>query len=303
MIQLFLQSSVDELKRWFEANPKGDREMVFSLASSNGYIRTTSKMMSIDLANAKLAWIREAADVTDQASRAESDFLSYQSDDVVFADFHANRHTFITNLGKAGVSPKLAQSLARHSDIRLTFNIYTHVEMSEQTDAVGSLAGPRPSDSRPSDRERPENLPTVGPSAGPAEVETKQQGIDSAEATKLKNRTTRLRPKRISAGSKTDTTSPAADEKKSLAEDESEKAFAQQFAQGLHTGCHSTTFGGSDTPTIGVAWSLPQTLDLSGFSGDCQSMTDKKESSPGWARTTDTRINSPLLCQLSYKGI
>ena len=29
----------------------------------------------------------------------------------------------------------------------------------------------------------------------------------------------------------------------------------------------------------------------------------KNLSSPGWARTTDTRINSPLLCRLSYRGI
>ncbi len=32
-------------------------------------------------------------------------------------------------------------------------------------------------------------------------------------------------------------------------------------------------------------------------------IADNTKSSPGWARTTDTRINSPLLCQLSYKGI
>ena len=32
-------------------------------------------------------------------------------------------------------------------------------------------------------------------------------------------------------------------------------------------------------------------------------IADNTESSPGWARTTDTRINSPLLCQLSYKGV
>ena len=43
-----------------------------------------------------------------------------------YADLHANRHTFITNLARAGVSPKTAQTLARHSDIRLTMNVYTH---------------------------------------------------------------------------------------------------------------------------------------------------------------------------------
>jgi hypothetical protein len=37
---------------------------------------------------------------------------------VLYADFHSFRHVFITSLGKAGVSPKMAQTLARHSDNR-----------------------------------------------------------------------------------------------------------------------------------------------------------------------------------------
>ena len=73
----------------------------------------------------------------------KSSFLRYQSDEVVYADFHANLHTFITNLVKVGIQPKLAQSLARHSDIRLTVNIYSHVEKGEQTDAIGKLHSPR----------------------------------------------------------------------------------------------------------------------------------------------------------------
>lgn len=41
-------------------------------------------------------------------------------------DFHALRHTFITNLAKGGVHPKIAQTLARHSTITLTMDRYTH---------------------------------------------------------------------------------------------------------------------------------------------------------------------------------
>src|SRR5581483_5553721 len=36
------------------------------------------------------------------------------------ADFHALRHTFISNLARGGVHPKVAQQLARHSTITLT---------------------------------------------------------------------------------------------------------------------------------------------------------------------------------------
>ena len=83
-------------------------------------------MMAADLTAARAGWIEEEKDVEAKAKRQASDFLSYESAENVFADFHANRHTFITNLGRSGVSPKLAQTLARHSDIRLTFDIYTH---------------------------------------------------------------------------------------------------------------------------------------------------------------------------------
>jgi site-specific recombinase XerD len=51
------------------------------------------------------------------------------------------RHTFVTNLCREGVSPQTAQSLARHSDIKLTMNIYTHVAPVEQAAAIMSLPG------------------------------------------------------------------------------------------------------------------------------------------------------------------
>lgn len=44
-----------------------------------------------------------------------------------YADFHALRHTFITRLIAANISPKDAQALARHSTIVLTLDRYTHV--------------------------------------------------------------------------------------------------------------------------------------------------------------------------------
>jgi len=53
-----------------------------------------------------------------------------------FADFRAKRHTFITNLCKAEVSPKTAQALARHSDIRLAMDLYSHVDLGDQSAAI-----------------------------------------------------------------------------------------------------------------------------------------------------------------------
>jgi integrase len=60
----------------------------------------------------------------------------------LYADFHALRHTFITYLANAGVSPKVAQEMARHSDIRLTMNVYTHASADAMADAANRLALP-----------------------------------------------------------------------------------------------------------------------------------------------------------------
>ncbi len=52
------------------------------------------------------------------------------------------RHLFITNLQRAGLSPKMAQTLARHSDIRLTLGVYAHVELADQRAAICALPAP-----------------------------------------------------------------------------------------------------------------------------------------------------------------
>ena len=99
-------------------------------------------MMRLDLDRARKAWIEESADPRTRANREHSDFLKYQNEAGMYADFHANRHTFITNLVLAGVHPKMAQSIARHSDVNLTMGIYSHVDVAQQSAAINSLAAP-----------------------------------------------------------------------------------------------------------------------------------------------------------------
>lgn len=55
------------------------------------------------------------------------------------ADFHALRHTCGTNLAKSGVSPQAAKKIMRHSDMKLTTNIYTDTQLLETASAVHSL--------------------------------------------------------------------------------------------------------------------------------------------------------------------
>lgn len=99
-------------------------------------------MIERDLKRARAQWITEVQPGEERKRRAKSDFLCYCNHDGLYADFHSLRHRFITGLARAGVSPKMAQTLARHSDIRLTLGVYTHVELPDQTAAIESLPGP-----------------------------------------------------------------------------------------------------------------------------------------------------------------
>ncbi len=99
-------------------------------------------MMEDDLKSARKKWIKESKSKNEKAEREKADFLKYQNDAGLFADFHSNRHTFITNLERSGVSPRRAQSLARHSDIRLTMGIYTHINLDDQSSAIELLPAP-----------------------------------------------------------------------------------------------------------------------------------------------------------------
>ena len=54
-------------------------------------------------------------------------------------DLHSLRHTFGTLLARSGVAPRTAMELMRHSDIRLTTNIYQHLELVDTASAVNQL--------------------------------------------------------------------------------------------------------------------------------------------------------------------
>jgi len=104
-----------------------------------GTDRRTAKMMEQDLGAARRKWLSESDQ--ERADREKTDFLKYIDSQNRYADFHSNRHTFITNLSLVGVLPHDAQELARHSDIRLTMNLYTHVGLADKAKAIAKLAG------------------------------------------------------------------------------------------------------------------------------------------------------------------
>jgi integrase len=96
-------------------------------------------MMTADLTAARAAWIATASTQQERTEREDSTFLSYRDNADRYADFHALRHTFISNLAAGGVHPKTAQRLARHSTITLTMDRYTHLRREALAGALRTL--------------------------------------------------------------------------------------------------------------------------------------------------------------------
>jgi len=145
-VQVLHPDIVERFLKWLEIRqPASESEILFPISNKTSSVdRRTSEMMAFDLNFARNLWLSKAKDDDERQTRLASDFLRYQDSQGKFADFHALRHTFITNLSRANVSPKVAQTLARHSDIRLTMQIYTHIDSDEQAAAINSLPGLSP---------------------------------------------------------------------------------------------------------------------------------------------------------------
>jgi len=103
---------------------------------------TAAAMLKRDLDTARTTWIAEGDTTEERTRREKSDFLAYEDANGEKADFHALRHKFITELVKAGVQPKDAKELARHSTIVLTMDRYAHVTLKDTAAALAKLAGP-----------------------------------------------------------------------------------------------------------------------------------------------------------------
>ena len=150
---------VDRLRNWLPTRPASTKAKLFELRTPSGkHFRKTAQMMRVDLAAARTVWISESKSEEEKQEREESDFLAYKNESGLYADFHANRHTFISRLGRIGISMTTAQKLARHSDPRLTANVYTHVEDEEKAAAISSLPGLPPQLANPEVQPEPADV-------------------------------------------------------------------------------------------------------------------------------------------------
>ena len=89
--------------------------------------------------------------------------IDYEDDKGHVFDFHSLRHTFISNLARAGVHPSVAKELARHSTIELTMDRYTHVAQEQMAKALGELP------------------PLLGATADGPEAESDEPAVDGEE--------------------------------------------------------------------------------------------------------------------------
>jgi len=135
----------EQLRAWLATKgPLAGHQLLFPISGRvpGGTNRKTHKMMRRDMQAARKKWLTESPTPAERSERERSDFLTYCNDAGLYADFHSLRHLFITNLDRAGIRPKMAQTLARHSDIRLTLGVYTHVTLHDQTTAIQALPAP-----------------------------------------------------------------------------------------------------------------------------------------------------------------
>lgn len=131
---------VTQLQEYFDRTQPKEGQPVFPLRAPGGDLRATSRMMKADLDAARAAWIKEAKDNAEELKeRQQSDFLKYSSSDG-FVDFHANRVLFVTSLCRSNVGLVTAQKLARHSDPKLTANIYSKITTDERAAAINGIS-------------------------------------------------------------------------------------------------------------------------------------------------------------------
>jgi len=106
----------------------------------------TAEIVRADLRKARAQWIRQTPDRAARRERRRSSYLSVEDDAGRVVDFHALRVTYITMIVKGGASVRVCQELARHSDPKLTMNVYTRLGVHDLTGALDGLPNTKTDD-------------------------------------------------------------------------------------------------------------------------------------------------------------
>ena len=139
---------------WQSFNLSDSKPSVTVSAAYSKHRRDDVQPLRLDLANQLEAWKSELQ--TEENTKVFATFNPNKGADILkkdleaagieyedaagrFADFHSLRHSFASILNQSGVSPKVAQSLLRHSTISLTMDTYTHIGLYDERAAIDSL--------------------------------------------------------------------------------------------------------------------------------------------------------------------
>ncbi len=134
------------LQGWLDCRDSDDNSPLWP----GTWIERAARMLRKDLSDARKAWLKTAPNEAERQRRERSDILQATDSDGRVFDFHALRHHFISSLAAAGVHPKTAQQLARHSTITLTMDRYTHLSVRDMAGALDELPNvPSSSPNRP----------------------------------------------------------------------------------------------------------------------------------------------------------
>ena len=117
--------------RWLDGKPR--ETPIWPLT------RHTAEMIRADLRAVRAAWLKAAPQGKARRDRREDDHLREVDGAGRRLDFHALRHTYVSRLARAGVTPKVAQTLARHSTITLTLDRYAHIGLADQRKGLDAL--------------------------------------------------------------------------------------------------------------------------------------------------------------------
>ena len=168
-----------------------DGEHVFNMPRNELVVRL---ILRPDLELARQEWLAERKDTDERAKRERSDFLKYVDRHGHFADFHALRHSYITNICRVAGLSKTAQDLARHSTPVLTAR-YAHSFREEEIAAVNGLPDLPPlrlesrrERPRKAAKSAPKNSASYSSSKGAEQCNSVQLSADSASSTRASNK-------------------------------------------------------------------------------------------------------------------
>jgi len=121
-----------KIKEWVLAKEKN--KMLWNCWDSQ-YFGTLLKK---DMVRARDRYVSSALTGEEKNIREQDDFLKWEDRDSLFADLHALRTTFITNVSKVA-SPKQCQELARHASMETSYKYYVKTTKPELAVAIGKL--------------------------------------------------------------------------------------------------------------------------------------------------------------------